>query len=178
VTGKNTDEQWRKTFDINVIGNAILADEAQKVIAKQGTPGSIVLTSSANAVVPKKGSVSYDVSKAAVNHLVRELAIEFAPKTRVNAVAPATVVEGSQMFPRDRVISSLTKYDIAFEETESTEVLRSKLANYYAQRTLLKAPVTPAKVADALYLLACDRTSLTTGHVIPVDGGLWEAFLR
>ncbi len=178
ATGKNTDEQWRKTFDINVVGNAILADEAQKVIAKQGTPGSIVLTSSANAVVPKKGSVPYDASKAAVNHLVRELAIEFSPKTRVNAVAPATVVEGSQMFPRDRVISSLAKYEIPFDESETTEDLRSKLAMFYAQRTLLKVPVSPAKVADALYLLASDRLALTTGHVIPVDGGLWEAFLR
>ena len=82
------------------------------------------------------------------------------------------------MFPRDRVISSLAKYEIAFSESETTEELRSKLANFYAQRTLLKAPVTPAKVADALSLLATDRTSLTTGHVIPVDGGLWEAFLR
>jgi rhamnulose-1-phosphate aldolase/alcohol dehydrogenase len=178
VTGKNTDDQWRKTFEINVVGNAILADEAQKIIAKQGTPGSIVLTSSANAVVPKKGSVPYDASKAAVNHLVRELAIEFSPKTRVNAVAPATVVEGSQMFPRDRVISSLAKYEIPFDESETTEDLRSKLALFYAQRTLLKVPVSPAKVADALYLLASDRLSLTTGHIIPVDGGLWEAFLR
>lgn len=178
VTGKNTDDQWRKTFEINVVGNAILADEAQKIIAKQGTPGSIVLTSSANAVVPKKGSVPYDASKAAVNHLVRELAIEFSPKTRVNAVAPATVVEGSQMFPRDRVISSLAKYEIPFDESETTEDLRSKLALFYAQRTLLKVPVSPAKVADALYLLASDRLALTTGHVIPVDGGLWEAFLR
>ena len=178
VTGKNTDDQWRKTFEINVVGNAILADEAQKIIAKQGTPGSIVLTSSANAVVPKKGSVPYDASKAAVNHLVRELAIEFSPRTRVNAVAPATVVEGSQMFPRDRVISSLAKYEIPFDESETTEDLRSKLALFYAQRTLLKVPVSPAKVADALYLLASDRLSLTTGHVIPVDGGLWEAFLR
>ena len=171
VTGKNTDDQWRKTFEINVVGNAILADEAQKIIAKQGTPGSIVLTSSANAVVPKKGSVPYDASKAAVNHLVRELAIEFSPRTRVNAVAPATVVEGSQMFPRDRVISSLAKYEIPFDESETTEDLRSKLALFYAQRTLLKVPVSPAKVADALYLLASDRLSLTTGHVIPVDGG-------
>jgi len=178
TTGKNTDGQWRKTFEINVVGSAILADETQKIIAKQGTKGNIVLTSSANAVVPKKGSIAYDTSKAAVNHLVRELAIEFSPKTRVNAVAPATVVEGSQMFPRDRVISSLAKYEIAFEESETTEELRSKLANFYAQRTLLKAPVSPAKVAEALYLLATDRMALTTGHVIPVDGGLWEAFLR
>ena len=176
--GRVTDDQWKKTYDINVLGSMIIADEARGVVAKQGTKGSFVLVSSANAVVSKKGSVAYDTSKAAVNHLVRELAIEFSPNIRVNAIAPATVVEGSQMFPRDRTISSLQKYDIPFEESESLEALRSKLANFYAQRTLLKEAVTPAKVADAIYLLASDRTALTTGHVVPVDGGLTEAFLR
>jgi len=176
--GKVSDELWKKTYEINVVGSAIIAEEARSVMAKQKTKGAIVLVSSANAVVSKKGSVAYDTSKAAVNHLVRELAIEFAPDVRVNAIAPATVVEGSQMFPRDRTISSLQKYEIAFDENESTEDLRSKLANFYAQRTLLKAPVTPAKVAEAIYILATDRLALTTGHVVPVDAGLAEAFLR
>ena len=82
-----------------------------------------MLTTSANAVVAKKGSLAYDTSKAAANHLVRELAVEMAPLVRVNAVAPATVVKGSTMFPRDRVIASLTKYEIAFDEKESDEQL-------------------------------------------------------
>jgi rhamnulose-1-phosphate aldolase/alcohol dehydrogenase len=176
--GKVADELWRKTYEINVVGSNIVAEEARAVVNKQGTKGSIVLVSSANAVVSKKGSVAYDTSKAAVNHLVRELAIEFSPDVRVNAIAPATVVEGSQMFPRDRTISSLQKYEIPFDESESTEDLRSKLANFYAQRTLLKQPVSPAKVAEAIYMLATDRFSLTTGHVVPVDAGLAEAFLR
>ena len=178
TTGKNTDDQWKKTYEINVIASMIVAEESHKVMAEQGTLSSIVLVSSANAVVAKKGSVAYDTSKAAVNHLVRELAIECSPNTRVNAVAPATVVAGSQMFPRDRVISSLAKYEIQFSEEESTEDLRDKLALFYAKRTLLKQPVSPLKVADAVYLLASDRTSQTTGHVLPVDAGLSEAFLR
>jgi short-subunit dehydrogenase len=128
--------------------------------------------------VSKKGSVAYDTSKTAVNHLVRELAVELAPKIRVNAVAPATVVSGSQMFPRDRVLASLAKYDIPHSESMTDEELRDQLAAFYAQRTMLKKPVTPAKVADALYLLATDRLSLTTGQVIAVDAGLHEAFLR
>ena len=52
----------------------------------------MVLTSSANAVVPKHGSEPYDVSKAAINHLIRELAIGLGPLVRVNGIAPATVV--------------------------------------------------------------------------------------
>ena len=149
ATGKNSDGQWRKSFEINVVGSYIAADEAQKVMTAQGTPGSIVLIGSANAVVAKKGSLAYDTSKAAVNHLIREMAVEFAPKVRVNGVAPASVVEGSQMFPRDRVITSLAKYAIPFEESETTEQLRGKLADFYASRTLLKRAVTPKGVAEA-----------------------------
>jgi NAD(P)-dependent dehydrogenase (short-subunit alcohol dehydrogenase family) len=93
-------------------------------------------------------------------------------------VAPATVVAGSTMFPRDRVISSLTKYDIEFDESESDEELRSKLANFYAQRTLTKQPIMPADQAEAIYFLASEQSSKTTGQVINVDGGLHEAFLR
>ncbi len=178
VHGHNTDAQWLKTFEVNVLGSNILAEEAFEVIKAQGTEGSIVLVSSANAVVSKKGSLAYDTSKAAVNHLIREMAVTFAPKVRVMGIAPATVVAGSQMFPRDRVISSLAKYDIAFEESENDDDLRDKLANFYAQRTLLKKPVDPMKVAEAAYLAASPKLSLTTGQVIAVDAGLAEAFLR
>jgi NAD(P)-dependent dehydrogenase (short-subunit alcohol dehydrogenase family) len=97
---------------------------------------------------------------------------------RVNGLAPATVVEGSSMFPRDRVISSLSKYDIAYSDDEDTETLRSKLANFYAQRTLTKQPITPEDQAEVAYLLSTDAFSKTTGQIFSVDGGLQEAFLR
>ena len=57
--------------------------------AAQGLKGALVLTTSVNGVVSKRGSLAYDASKAAANHLVRELAIELAPLVRVNAMAPA-----------------------------------------------------------------------------------------
>lgn len=138
----------------------------------------MVLTGSANALVPKQGSEAYDTSKAALNHLVRELAIKLAPEVRVNGVAPATVVAGSSMFPRDRVLQSLGKYKIRFSEDESTDELRNKLANFYAQRTLTKRPVLPQDCANAILWLLSDLSAKTTGHVVPVDGGLPEAFLR
>lgn len=172
------DRLWDKTFAINVTGAYIVADEANKVFKRQGLPGNVVLTTSANAVVAKKGSLAYDTSKAAANHLVRELAIELAPLVRVNAVAPATVVKGSTMFPRDRVIASLAKYAIEFSEDEDTETLRGKLANFYAKRTLTQTAIEPDDQAEAIFLLVSQRLSKTTGHVIPVDGGLQDGFLR
>jgi NAD(P)-dependent dehydrogenase (short-subunit alcohol dehydrogenase family) len=110
--------------------------------------------------------------------LVRELAVRLGPDVRVNGIAPATVVAGSTMFPRDRVIHSLQKYKIEFSETESTEQLRSHLANYYAQRTLTRKPILPQDCANAIVWLASEQSAKTTGHIIPVDGGLEDAFLR
>ena len=172
------DDKWALTYAINVAGPYLVADEAKRIWQAQGLRTSLVITTSANAAVAKQGSFAYDTSKAAANHLVRELAIELAPLVRVNALAPATVVEGSNMFPRDRVISSLTKYNIAFDENESTESLRDKLAGYYAQRTLTKSPITLADQAEVAYLLSSSKFSKTTGQIISVDGGLHEAFLR
>jgi rhamnose utilization protein RhaD (predicted bifunctional aldolase and dehydrogenase)/NAD(P)-dependent dehydrogenase (short-subunit alcohol dehydrogenase family) len=176
--GELSEPEWAKTFLINVTGNYFLAQRTKWVFEDQNLQASIVLTSSANAVVPKKGSEVYDISKAALSHLIRELAIKLGPVVRVNGIAPATVVAGSAMFPKERVIQSLAKYKIEFSDSESTEELRSKLANFYAQRTLTKNQVLPQDCAAAIAWLAGDLSAKTTGHVIPVDGGLWEAYLR
>jgi rhamnose utilization protein RhaD (predicted bifunctional aldolase and dehydrogenase)/NAD(P)-dependent dehydrogenase (short-subunit alcohol dehydrogenase family) len=176
--GELTEAQWAQTFLVNVTGNYLLARATDRVFREQDLSSTMVLTSSANALVPKKGSEAYDTSKAALSHLIRELAIKLAPSVRVNGIAPATVVAGSTMFPRDRVMQALQKYKITFSESDSTEALRDKLADFYAQRTLTKRPITPELCAAAIVWLAGEQSARTTGHVIPVDGGLTEAFLR
>jgi rhamnose utilization protein RhaD (predicted bifunctional aldolase and dehydrogenase)/NAD(P)-dependent dehydrogenase (short-subunit alcohol dehydrogenase family) len=173
-----SEQVWSQAMAINVSSNHVLAQEANEIFRAQGLSASVVLTSSANAVVPKHGSEPYDVSKAAINHLIRELAIGLGPNVRVNGIAPATVVAGSAMFPRDRVIASLKKYTIDSSEDDSTEELRSKLAQFYARRTITQRPILPLDCANAICWLAGDQSGKTTGHVIPVDGGLPEAFLR
>ena len=178
MAGGASEAIWSKTLQINVTANHLLADAVGGVMKQQGIPASIVLTSSANAVVPKQGSEPYDVSKAAVNHLIRELAIGLGPLVRVNGIAPATVVSGSTMFPRDRVIASLRKYSIEFDESATTETLRSQLAEFYARRTITRRPILPSDCAQAIVWLASDKSAKTTGHIIPVDGGLPDAFLR
>ncbi len=178
MSGHIPDEKWAHTFAVNVTGAYLVADEAGKVWKDQGLKGNLIITTSVNAVVAKKGSLAYDTSKAAANHLVRELALELAPLVRVNGVAPATVVEGSSMFPRDRVIASLAKYKIVYSEGDSDDVLRGRLAQFYAERTLLKQAVTPADQAEAVFLLLSNRLAKTTGQILSIDGGLHEAFLR
>ena len=178
TSGHIPDARWAQTFAINVSGAYLVADEAAGVWQTQGLPANLVLTTSVNGVVSKRGSLAYDTSKAAANHLVRELAVELAPLVRVNGVAPATVVAGSGMFPRDRVIASLAKYGIAYNDDDVAEDLTAKLAQFYASRTLLKTAITPADQAEAIFLLLTRRLHQTTGQIINVDGGLHEAFLR
>ena len=154
--GHIADDKLLLTFNINVVGSYLVADEAYKTWKEQSLRGNLVLTTSANGVVAKKGSVAYDTSKAAANHLVRELAVELAPLVRVNGVAPATVVQGSAMFPRERVISSLAKYNLPYADDEATDSLQ----------------------AEAYFLWVSNRLSKSTGQILTVDGGLHEAFLR
>jgi NAD(P)-dependent dehydrogenase (short-subunit alcohol dehydrogenase family) len=176
--GVINDALWALTLEVNVTSNHLLTDEARDIFTEQGIDASIVLTSSANAVVAKRGSEAYDVSKAALSHLVRELAVSMSPHVRVNGISPATVVKGSTMFPRDRVIASLSKYNLPFDESLSDDELRNVLAQFYAKRTLTHQPIDPRDCAQAILFLAGPLARCTTGHLIPVDGGLVEAYLR
>ena len=176
--GVINDALWALTLEVNVTSNYLLTDEAAKIFKAQDLPGSIVLTSSANAVVPKRGSEAYDVSKAALSHLVRELAITYSPLLRVNGISPATVVKGSTMFPRDRVKASLSKYSIPFDESDTDDGLRNLLAGFYARRTLTHVPIDPRDCAEAILFIGGPKAPVTTGHLVPVDGGLTEAYLR
>lgn len=178
ASGVISDAQWALTLEVNVTANFLLVEEIGALLRDQGLTATIVLTSSANAVVPKRGSEAYDVSKAALSHLIRELAVSQAPLIRVNGISPATVVKGSTMFPRERVIASLKKYAIAFQETMNDDELRGLLAKFYAERTLTHVPIDPRTCAEAILFLAGPKAPCTTGHLIPVDGGLMDAFLR
>ena len=80
---------------------------------------------------------------------MRELAIELAPLVRVNGVAPATVVQGSAMFPRDRVIGSLAKYNIPYTDDEADRIAgqqaRAVLRRPHADQDRRSPPPTRPK---------------------------------
>jgi rhamnose utilization protein RhaD (predicted bifunctional aldolase and dehydrogenase)/NAD(P)-dependent dehydrogenase (short-subunit alcohol dehydrogenase family) len=178
ASGHIDDAAWAATFDINVTANHRLAEEAGAILREQDLEASILLTSSANAVVAKRGSEAYDVSKAALSHLVRELATSLAPKIRVNGVSPATVVIGSSMFGPDRVRASLEKYNIPFDAAATDEQKSALLADFYSRRALTRTAIHPDDCARAILFLAGPHARCTTGHLFPVDGGLTDAFLR
>ena len=176
--GELPDTVWPRTLETNLTANYYVADEAQKIFKDQGLHGNIVFTSSSNSVIPKIGSEAYGASKAALSHLIRDLAVGYAPNTRVNGIAPATVVRGSAMFPREQLRRSLQSCNVPFQEIFTDEELRSRLATFLAERTLTLKEIVPADCAEAILFLASTRARCTTGHLIPVDGGIAEAFLR
>jgi NAD(P)-dependent dehydrogenase (short-subunit alcohol dehydrogenase family) len=176
--GEVGDHEWARAFAINVTGPYFVADEAYRVWKQQGLDGGLVICTSVNGVVPKAGSFAYDTSKAAANHLVRELAVAFSPLVRVNGIAPATVIEGSSMFPRERVLASLAKYKVDHDPAASTEELRDRLAAFYAKRTLTGQPVTLDSQIRAITAFLDGDFSKSTGQIVNVDGGQAAAFLR
>ena len=176
--GEIGDQEWARAFAINVTGPYLVADEAYRIWKAQGLEGGMVICTSVNGVVPKAGSFAYDTSKAAANHLVRELAVAYGPLVRVNGIAPATVIEGSSMFPRERVLASLAKYEIDHDPAESTEKLRDRLAAFYAKRTLTGQPVTLDSQVRAITAFLDGNFGKSTGQIVNVDGGQAAAFLR
>ena len=88
----------------------------------------------------------------------------------------ARLAEG--VMPRARVLASLRKYAIEHHEAMSEEDLVARLGRFYAERTLLKATISPRDQAEAIRFLAGPESSRTTGQVLHVDGGLADAFVR
>lgn len=140
----------RKVFEVNVLGTLAWV---QSVLAHPGLHfrdrgGNVVNLSSVSAQTPSPGIGLYGISKAAVSHLTRTLAVELGPQVRVNAVAPAVVK---------------TQFALALYEGKEDEV---------AQDYPLERLGNPRDVAGAVTYLASADSSWVTGQVLTLDGGL------
>lgn len=137
----------RKMIDVNVLGTLGWVQEALRGgLADNG--GSIVNISSTSGVLPAPGIAFYGVTKAALIHLTEELAVELAPKIRVNAVAPAVVK---------------TRFATALYEGREEEVS----AKYPLRRLGV-----PEDVAGAVAFLCSPDAAWITGQTIVIDGGV------
>ena len=91
-------EEWQAVIDVNVTGTFFMCQQMARHLIAQQRAGCIVNMGSTHGIVGFPQRSAYGVSKAAVSHMTRMLAIEWAPhKIRVNAVAPGTVATPSRI---------------------------------------------------------------------------------
>lgn len=143
-----SDEALAAILDVNVAGSWRTCQVFGEDMRKRG--GAIVNIASVNGIIAAKTGAAYGVSKAALIHFTRVLALELAPKVRVNAVAPQSV--------RSNMTADLYA-DPAYIEAKTRMTPMGRLG-------------TPEDIANLVAVLASERTSYVTGQVWTVDGGV------
>ena len=160
---------WDRAFAVNARGHFLVARAALRVMKQQKTGGSIVFNASKNVTAPGKEFGAYSVSKAAEAQLCRIVALEGGEfGIRANMLNPDAIFGGSRFWSDEMREMRATAYGISSDN----------LPEFYRNRTLLKVQVTADDVAEAALFLAGPRSAKTTGAMLPVDGGVKEAFPR
>jgi 2-deoxy-D-gluconate 3-dehydrogenase len=147
-----TPEEWDAVFDVNVRGTFFLTQEVgARMLATEGG-GSIVTVASLSGEVSTRAAVGYQASKAALIQMTRALAVRWAPKVRLNAVAPGYI---------------RTELNAAWLDVPENRA-------YVESRTPLGRVGTPGEVVGAVIFLASPAASYVTGQNLRLDGG-WSA---
>jgi NAD(P)-dependent dehydrogenase (short-subunit alcohol dehydrogenase family) len=138
-----------KVIALNLVAPLHVAQRANAVMQEQEAGGVIVMIGSVSGTRPSPGTAAYGAAKAGLANLASSLAVEWAPKVRVN-----TVVVG----PVDTELSHLHYGDSAGVEAVGATIPAGRLA-------------TPADVAQACLYLASPAASYVTGSTLTVHGG-------
>ena len=145
-----TEDSFRRTFDLNVLGLLLATQEAIKLFDEKG--GSIINISSFASTRPEPYSVVYAASKGAVDSITYALSQELGPKNiRVNAIRPGGVLT-----------EGVAKLGI----TEESESIKSLI-----NRSSLGRMATPNDIGNMAVFLASDESKIITGQTIEVSGG-------
>lgn len=142
-----TPEEWRRMLDVNLSGVFFCAQEAARRM-DAGVGGVILMTASTNGLKAHPGYAHYNAAKAGVIALARTMALELAPKVRVNAVCPGYV-------------------DTPMQTAEYTQSMLEEV-----NRSLpLGRHATPDEVAGLFAYLSSDQGRYITGQAVVIDGG-------
>lgn len=163
--------KFSRVLEVNTTATMRVLQAAARTFRMQQTGGSVVLQASKNVFAPGAQFGAYSASKAAALQLARIAAMEFAElSVRVN------IINADAVFGDEQIPSQLWA-EVGPDRMRARGLDEQQLRDYYRDRSLLKQSVTAHHVGEAVAWFASMRTP-TTGAVLPVDGGLPEAFPR
>lgn len=149
-----------EVFHINVKGNILLARIFLDLLEVSG--GAIVMTASTAAFAADGGGLIYSASKGAVRSVVNQLAFEFAPRVRVNGVAPAGIANSQLRGPEALGMQNQLQSDIP------KDVFLAK----FRELSLIKDLPTPEEHGPLYAFLASRHNRIMTGQTVVADQGL------
>ena len=151
-TVDTTDGEWDELLRVNVRGAFLHCREALPALSERGD-GRIVNVASISGTIGLPGQTAYCSTKGAIVQLTRQLAIEHAPRVRVNAVAPGAIDTGFM--------------DEALTGVPDREATLASVAASHPLGRLARAE----EIAEVIAFLASPRSSIITGAVLMADGG-------
>ena len=151
-TVDTTDGEWDELLRVNVRGAFLHCREALPALSDRGD-GRIVNVASISGTIGLPGQTAYCSTKGAIVQLTRQLAIEHAPRVRVNAVAPGAIDTGFM--------------DEALTGVPDREATLASVAASHPLGRLARAE----EIAEVIAFLASPRSSIITGAVLMADGG-------
>jgi NAD(P)-dependent dehydrogenase (short-subunit alcohol dehydrogenase family) len=156
--GDMDDEQWQRTFDVNLTGPMMIARAALPALLERGA-GSIVFVSSTNAFAATPDSAAYDASKAGLNALARGIAVDYGARgIRANALCPGWVITPMG--------------DASMDELGASKGVDREGAYGLATADVpMQRAGTAEEMAQCCLFLASDESSIVSGTTLVADGG-------
>jgi NAD(P)-dependent dehydrogenase (short-subunit alcohol dehydrogenase family) len=149
-----TDDDWQRVLDVNLKGPFLCMKHAIPAMVRNGS-GSVVLMGSVLGSIGAPGYAAYCASKGALVNLAKQAAIEHAPDgVRVNVVSPSATDTGLFM-------------EVAAQTPDPDAIIEM-----VASRNPMGRLGTAAEVCDAVWFLASDRSTYTSGTVLALDGAM------
>lgn len=138
-------DEFKRTLEVNVLGAFLVSREAAKYMKKGSTIINVSSTNGTKAISPE--CLDYNISKVGLQSLTRDLALQFKPNIRVNAIA------------------------IGWADTDMNKDLSKEYIASETEKIYLERFAKPSEIAKTIYFLACEDSSYINSEILTIDGG-------